>query len=245
VGVDPRWFESFFDTDEWVQLAVARDPERTGQEVAFVASQLEAGATVLDVACGTGRIAIPLAARGFDVHGLDISERVLEVARRAAPELDLRQGDMRELPWEEGSFDAVLNLWSAFGYFETQADDERVLAEIARVLRPGGVLVLDTINQVALVRGLQHQAWDELEDGTLWLERRTYDLTTGRSQAFWSFLKDGRRRDLAFDHRVYTLAEYRELLRRAGFAEIRFLAGSEEQEASNDSFRVQIVARRA
>jgi ubiquinone/menaquinone biosynthesis C-methylase UbiE len=245
LSVDPHWFESFFDTDEWVQIALTRDPERTEREVAFVASQLEPGARVLDLACGTGRIAVPLAARGFDVHGLDISERVLEVARRDAPGLDFRQGDMRELPWEDGSFDAVLNLWTAFGYFESQAEDERVLAEIARVLRPGGTLVLDTANQVALVRGFQREAWDDMEDGTLWLERRTYDLTTGRSQAFWSFVKDGRRRELAFDHRLYTLAEYGELLRRAGFTEIRFFGGGEEQEVTNDTFRVQIVARRA
>jgi ubiquinone/menaquinone biosynthesis C-methylase UbiE len=44
---------------------------------------------------------------------------------------------MRELPWEDEVFDAVINIWSAFGYFDTQAEDERVLAEIARVLRPG------------------------------------------------------------------------------------------------------------
>src|SRR4029077_14769476 len=138
---------------------------------------------VLDLACGTGRIAVPLAARGFDVAGIDISQRALEVARAAAPELDWRHGDMRELPWDDESFDGVINLWSAFGYFETQAEHERVLAEVARVLRPGGVFVIDAVNQVALVRGIQHQAWDELDDGTLWLERRTHDLTTGRSQA--------------------------------------------------------------
>jgi ubiquinone/menaquinone biosynthesis C-methylase UbiE len=244
VSVDPRWFESFFDSDEWLHTAVTRDPERTEQEVAFVSSQLEPGARVLDLACGTGRISIPLAARGFDVHGLDISERVLEVARRDGPELEFRQGDMRELPWEDGSFDAVINLWTAFGYFDSQAEDERVLAEVARVLRRGGLFVIDTVNQVALVRGFQHRGWQDLDDGTLWLERRSYDLTTGRSQAFWSFVKDGRRRELAFDHRLYTLGEYRELLTRAGFGDFRFCAGSDEQEVTPDSFRVQILARR-
>jgi 2-polyprenyl-3-methyl-5-hydroxy-6-metoxy-1,4-benzoquinol methylase len=77
-SVDPRWYESFFETEEWVELATSRDPERTEHEVAFVASHLDPGARVLDLACGTGRISVPLAARGFDVAGLDISHRVLE-----------------------------------------------------------------------------------------------------------------------------------------------------------------------
>lgn len=242
--VDPRWFESFFETDEWLLIATTREAERTEQEAEFVASQLPPGGRVLDLACGTGRIAIPLAARGFDVHGLDISERVLEVARRDAPQLDFRRGDMRELPWDGGFFDAVVNVWTAFGYFESQAEDERVLTEVARVLRPGGVFVLDTVNQVSLVRAFRPQAWHELDDGTLWLENRTHDLVSGRSQAHWTFIKGDRRRELSFDHRVYTIPEYGELLRRAGFAEIEVTTNMDGSEVTGDAWRIQIVARR-
>ena len=114
-GVDPRWYESFFEADEWLLLAASRDPERTELEVDFVSSQIRPAGHVLDVPCGTGRVAVPLAERGFTVAGLDISEAVLAVARKAGPDIDFRQGDMRELPWADGSFDAVLNLWTAFG----------------------------------------------------------------------------------------------------------------------------------
>ena len=139
-GVDPRWYESFFESDDWLEIATTRDPERTELEVRFLADRIPARARVLDLACGTGRVAIPLAGRGYAVSGLDISDRVLQVARHEAPELDLRRGDMRDLPWEGGSFDAVVNILTAFGYFPTQAEDERVLAEVARVLAPGGLL---------------------------------------------------------------------------------------------------------
>ncbi|HEY8645595.1 MAG TPA: class I SAM-dependent methyltransferase [Gaiellaceae bacterium] len=242
--VDPRWYESFFETEEWLLMATTRDPERAETEAAFVVSHLEPGARVLDLACGTGRISIPLAEQGFDVSGLDISNRVLEVARAAAPGLDFHQGDMRELPWEDGSFDAVINMWTAFGYFDTQVEDERALAEVARVLRPGGVFILDTANQVALVRGPQRQGWSELADGTLLLENRTHDIVTGRSQAFWTFLKDGEKRELAFDHRLYTVAEYGELLGRAGFGERQVFGGYGTTELTMDEFRVQVVARK-
>jgi ubiquinone/menaquinone biosynthesis C-methylase UbiE len=240
VSVDPRWYESFFETDEWLLLASAREPEL---ELAFVVSHLEPGARVLDLACGTGRISVPLAEQGFDVAGIDISNRVLGVAREAAPDLDFRQGDIRELPWEDGSFDAVINMWTAFGYFDSQAEDERALAEVARVLRPGGVFILDTVNQAALIRGFQHQGWSELADGTLMLEKRVHDLATGRSQAFWTFLKDGGKRELAFDHRVYTVAEYGELLDRAGFHERQVFGSHGTGALAWDEFRMQIVAR--
>ncbi len=242
--VDPRWYESFFEADEWVLLATTRDAERTELEVEFVSSQIRPAGRVLDVPCGTGRVAVPLAERGFTVAGLDISEAVLAVARRDGPGIDFRQGDMRELPWPDESFDAVLNLWTAFGYFETQAEDERVLIEIARVLVPGGVFVLDTVNQAALVRGFRPQAWDELEDGTVLLQQHGYDLITGRSQAVWTFLREGQRRELSFDHRLYTTPEYVELLRRAGLEATAFFGAADGSELTWDSWRQIVVAHK-
>ena len=243
-GVDPRWYESFFESDDWLEIATTRDPERTELEVRFLADRIPARARVLDLACGTGRVAIPLAGRGYAVSGLDISDRVLQVARHEAPELDLRRGDMRELPWDSGSFDAVVNIWTAFGYFPTQAEDERVLAEVARVLVPGGLFVIDTVNPAALARLFQPRSWSELENGTLFLERREYDLRTGRVQAHWSFVDDRGRRDLSFDHRVYTIAEYGELFERAGLRVNDVYGGFDGSAASIDLMRAVIVAQR-
>jgi SAM-dependent methyltransferase len=241
--VDPHWFESFFEGDDWLLVATARDPERTRLEAEFVASHLPAGARVLDVPCGTGRHAVALAERGFEVAGLDLSESVLALAREAGPSLDVRRGDMRELPWADGSFEAVLNLWTAFGYFESQEEDERALAEFARVLVPGGLLILDTINQTAYVRGFRPQAFEEL-DGVLYLQEHDYDLVTGRSRARWTFVRDGRRSELSFDHRVYTTPEYVTMLQRAGFRPESFYGGFDGAELGWDTWRLIIVARR-
>jgi SAM-dependent methyltransferase len=245
VPVDPRWYESFFETDEWLLLAQSSHPaERAEVEASFVAARLSPGARVLDVPCGTGRISVPLAARGFAVAGLDISARVLEAARAAAPELDLRQGDMRELPWPGESFDAVLNLWTAFGYFESQAEDERVLAEAARVLVPGGVFIIDTINPSGLTRGFRPQGWNGL-DGTLLLEQRELSLVTGRIQSSWTFVSpDGSRRELTFDHRLYTAPELGDMLRRAGLEPLEHFGGLDGGELSLDAWRLVVVARK-
>ena len=242
--VDPKWFETFFDSDDWLLVAEQRDEERTQAEVDFVAGRLPAGARVLDVPCGTGRISVPLAARGFTVAGLDIAEPVLARARVAGPGLEFRQGDMRELPWPDASFDAVLNLWTAFGYFETQDEDERVLAEFARVLAPGGVVVLDTVNQLALVRGFRPKSFEEV-DGIVFLQEHAYDQVTGRSSAHWSFLRGGRRSELSFDHRLYTTPEYVDMFRRAGLEPEAFYGGFSGEELGWDTWRQIIVARKS
>ena len=96
------------------------------------------------------------------------------------PALDFRQGDMRELPWPDESFDAVLNLWTAFGYFETRAEDERVLDEIARVLGRAAVLVLDTVNQAAHSSPAPRRGAGATSRTRAAQEHREYDVVTGR-----------------------------------------------------------------
>jgi SAM-dependent methyltransferase len=99
---------------------------------------------VLDLACGHGRIANRLVARGAEVTGLDVTPRFLELAREDAAargvEVEYVQRDMRSLPWTE-RFDRVVNWFTAFGYFDD--GNRKVLAEVARALRPGGRLAIE------------------------------------------------------------------------------------------------------
>ena len=103
---------------------------------------LEPGARVLDAACGTGAVALRAARLGADVVGIDISADQLGKARRAAAaeglEIRFDEGDCQDLPCGTAEFDSVA---SAFGVIFA-ADHERTAAELARVCRPGGVLVL-------------------------------------------------------------------------------------------------------
>lgn len=220
--VDPRWYDSFFGED-W--LAIARtieDPERTNLQVDFVVDRLglEPGARILDLACGHGRHALELARRGHRVTGIDLSEPSLALAREAATaehlDAEFVRGDMRELPWED-EFDAVLNMFTAFGYFEDESADQLVLEQIARVLHPEGSLLLDTISLFMLARGFHPRSFQELDDGRVLLEDRSYDPLTGRSTATWTLLAPGgERSELRTSLRVYTLPELRLMLARAG-----------------------------
>jgi len=96
------------------------------------------GSRVLDVATGTGDLAIELASRGAEVVGSDFSDEMLTVARRKAPSLRFEHGNALALPYADGEFDAATVGFGARNF----ADLERGLAEMARVVRPGGRVVV-------------------------------------------------------------------------------------------------------
>jgi SAM-dependent methyltransferase len=251
VTVDPRWYESFFDDDDWLAITHERDPdgERARAEVDFVLERLgvEPGARILDVGCGHGRHSLELARRGFRVTGLDISERSLELARRhaaeAGVELELVQGDMLELPWR-GDFDGAINMFTGFGYFPEEAEDERAAASIAAALRPGGRFLLDSINPIVLGSArFEPKRWDELGDGRVVLEERSYDAVTGRNDAKWTVIqKDGSRRQLAFSVRAYTYPELAALLRRAGFEPLSVHGGWAGEDLTRETWKLIVTS---
>ncbi len=134
------WFETFLRT---------QSPEWTAREVDFVARQapLPAYRTLLDICCGEGRHAIPLAERGYDVTGLDRDPVALTVAREHADaqgvSIHMAEGDMRDLTASvAGPFDVCVCLWQSFGYFDA-ATNEDILRQMGDLLRPGGRLILD------------------------------------------------------------------------------------------------------
>jgi SAM-dependent methyltransferase len=134
------WFETFLRT---------QSPEWTVREVDFVARQAPQPKyhTLLDVCCGEGRHAIPLAERGYDVTGLDRDGAALTAARKRASDLSVAarfvEGDMRDLAASvAGPFDVCVCLWQSFGYFDA-ATNEDILRQMRDLLRPGGRLILD------------------------------------------------------------------------------------------------------
>ena len=224
MSADPRWYDGFFEA-EWLDLLEpSGDVERTRREVDFVVErlELEPGARVLDLACGRGRHSVELARRGFRVTGVDLSPRSLELGREAARaagvEVELVLSDMREIAYE-AAFDAAVNLFTAFGYFEDEEDDRLVVGRVASALVPGGAFLLDTLNLLWLARGFRPREWQAFEDGTALLEERDYDPLSGRIAGVWTFVRpDGRRTELRHSLRVYTPAELARMFRAAGLA---------------------------
>jgi len=127
----------------------------TRQEIDFLMSalSLQPGMRVLDVGCGPGRHAHELARRGLIVHGIDISERFVELARASAPDgATFERLDARQLAFDD-EFDVVICLCQgAFGLMTANGDDEVVLAGMARALKPDGQLALSAFNAYFAVR---------------------------------------------------------------------------------------------
>jgi SAM-dependent methyltransferase len=190
---------------------------------------LPAGARVLDIPCGHGRIANRLAARGLTVTGVDNDEIFLARARADATALgvqvDYRAGDMREPP-VQGGFDAAVNWFSSFGYFDDEGN-RRFLRTLGDALRPGGQLLMEMHDRDALVARLAAGGGEsahmvEIGDDVL-VDRATFDPVTGRSHTDRVTVRDGRLRRTHYSVRMPTFPELRDWLLQAGFAEARAL----------------------
>jgi len=245
------WDAFFSDFYLRAYAASERRDEAEGQALAAVrAVSAPQGGEVLDVACGFGRHAVPLARAGYRVTGVDRSGALLAEARRRAGDdaagggPALVQADYRELPFADASFDAALNLYTSLGYLGDE-DDTQVLAEIARVLRPGGRLVIETMHRDRLVCEWRDQDWQMVGEGRLLLEQRTFDAGSGVSQTTQTLIDpSGERDSRTFSVRVYTATELVAMLLRAGFTEARCY-GDLHGAPLTTATRLVIVADRA
>jgi SAM-dependent methyltransferase len=203
------------------------------------------GGEILDAPCGFGRHSIPLTEAGYRVTGVDRSSVQLDEARRTADDPDNPrwvQADIRELPFENGSFDAVFNLFSSLGY-RGEEGDLVTLREFRRVLRPRGALVIETMHRDRLVRIYDPESWEEVADGALILEKRRFDYLTGEVETRVELVRaDGARRGTTWTMRLYSATELAALLRAAGFAAVDAFGGLDGAELTPDK-RLALVAR--
>lgn len=224
MSVSKEWWEDFF-RGPWAEFQAQGFPhEKTQAEVDFMIStlNLEAGDSVLDLACGIGRHSVELAARGMDVTGLDFNRTVLEVAEEAAKKRGVSarfvELDMRKLTGN-GVYDAVICFWTSFGYFEDQADDLLVAKRVADSLRSGGRFLIDLQVAESVFPRFQERRWSWLNDqrSRRLLEEVSWNVEMGRVDCEWTFLENGSARSCSSSVRLYSYRGLCGLLRQAGF----------------------------
>lgn len=151
-----EWFEQWFDSRFYPVLYDNRDVEEAGGFVSHLVAHLrpEAGSRIVDIACGEGRFAGQLEQLGYDVTGLDLSERRIEKAKTLEnPHLHFYVHDMR-FPFYINYFDYAFNFFTSFGYFETARDNHMAAHAFAASLKKGGTLVIDYFNEQYVAQGL-------------------------------------------------------------------------------------------
>lgn len=153
------WYENWFDQDEYELLYQNRNASEATELADLVERTVkpEPGCSILDMGCGRGRHAIEFATRGYRLTGIDLSERSIAQAKSAALEagleIDFRRGDMRT-PITDAVFDGILNLFTAFGYFNTHDEHQSALNAMLAPLTPGGWFVQDFLNAERVIADL-------------------------------------------------------------------------------------------
>ncbi len=153
----PKWFESWFDTEFYHLLYNNRDEAEAERFIQNLRSflKLPKDAFVADIACGKGRHSRVLASLGFKVFGLDISPASIDYAiLHAGPHERYAVHDMRK-PFPEMQLDAAFNLFTSFGYFDSEAEDHSALQNVFRSLKSGGFFVQDYLNPAHTLSNLK------------------------------------------------------------------------------------------
>jgi SAM-dependent methyltransferase len=170
------WYEQSFGRD-YLTVYKHRDLQGAAREVRRMMQWLDlpVGAEVLDLCCGMGRHSLALTELGLSVTGVDLSEVLLAEARKLDSQAKVTwiRGDMRNVPLAL-TFDAVVNLFTSFGYFEDDEENAQVLREIDRLLAPGGRFIIDYMNPSYVIRNLV-PASERMEGSERIEERRSIE----------------------------------------------------------------------
>ena len=155
IGSRKNWFKNWFDTEFYHKLYAHRNEKEAEEIVSAIIQELQPrrGASMLDLGCGNGRHAKYLAAKGFNVTGLDLAFSSIQHARKWETEtLKFYRHDMRE-PFGNTCFDYVFNFFTSFGYFSAEEND-RVIQNMVNSVRGNGFVMIDYMNVTHSVNGL-------------------------------------------------------------------------------------------
>ncbi|NTU97688.1 MAG: class I SAM-dependent methyltransferase [Chlorobiaceae bacterium] len=251
-GSESPWFAEWFNHPFYLEVYSHRDRKEaslcigTILDVTGIGMKNPTSVSILDIACGAGRHAVELASQGYCVTGNDLSPYLLEEARKEALKckvnLVLSCCDMREIR-ADGEFDLVLQLFTSFGYFETDEDDLLVFRKVHRALKKGGWYVLDLINPLYLEKNIVPESSRSAGDLALTEKRK---IENGRITKTISITSaDGSASVFTESVKLYSLGEIRSMLDSEGLPIVN-VAGSYDGEPFREesSPRMMIFSRK-
>jgi SAM-dependent methyltransferase len=244
-----EWFdnESFWRELYPFMFSDRRFADATDQVAKLLKLAKPRGKSALDLCCGPGRCSIALAKRGFSVTGVDRTKFLLDKARakaRAARvKIEFLQQDMRDF-LRPNSFNLALSMFTSFGYFDNKHEDQLVLQNIYKSLKPGGVCVIELLGKERLAKVLQPTNSTTLPNGTVIIERHEIFDDWTRIRNEWLLIRNGRTKSFKFHHTIYSGQELRDLLQRAGFASVSLYGDLSGSPYGPNSERLVALARK-
>ena len=243
----PDWWRTWFGPG-YLALYDETLGERTPIEIDRLEAllQLRPPIRILDLPCGQGRHAIELARRGYDVTGVDLSPYLLDVAKARAKtagvEVRWLEGDMRRRVSGQ-TFDLVLNLFTSFGYFLEEADDQLVVQAAAAMLEPGGRFLLEVINGERVMGHFVEREWFTVGQAAV-MERRSLDRSARRMIVERTVSRPMGDEVNVHAVRLYTARELDSMLRASGFDRVDLYGDWDGGLVSPESLRVLAVGAR-
>ena len=210
-----KWFQYWFNSPYYHILYSQRNDEEAEFLIDNLISYLKpaADSRVLDIACGRGRHATYLQKKGFDVTGIDLSEQNIKFAQQFEQKhLHFFVHDMRKL-FYINYFDLSLNLFTSFGYFDTEKDNVNSLKSFRKGLKDDGVMVIDYFNTIKIMKNLTAQEVKTMEGIEFSIKKFVSD---GKIIKHINFEHKGK--DFAFEERVkaFTLEDFERMLSKSG-----------------------------
>jgi len=238
-----NWYKNWFGND-YLTVYAHRDDNEARQLINLIQKQikLEPDARILDVCCGQGRHAIHLAQLGYHVFGIDLSRRLLEVAKyqnETRPAYFI-QSDMRWLP-VKNTFDLVLNLFTSFGYFESDEENQRVFLQFRSALNTSGRFVFDYFNSAHVVDNLVPFHTEQIGDAVVEQER---NISGSRVKKKINLIREGNTSTFYESVKLYSPGQIQSMLNKSGLKVIQIFGDYDGSPFKEDSSRMIVFGGR-
>jgi SAM-dependent methyltransferase len=242
-------FQSVFNAEDYLYFYENSLKDKyTREEVDFLIRELnlDKPKNILDLACGHGRHANKLAGFGHKVTGVDNNQEFLDIAKedaiRSGVTVQYFCGDARGYKSPD-EYDCVIHLFSSFGYFPDD-ENEQVIRNVAKSLKPGGLFCLDILNRDAFLKDFPRYSVKE-KNSDLMIDRNRFDPYSGRLYNSRIIIRDGKRRDAPFFLRLYNPTEIILLLKQAGFVPDKIYGNWDGKPFNGDSKRMILVSEKS